>query len=118
MAMLDKMRGLNMLVSIPDFLINAVRVQVPEVTSTSVYNVAAETWLEHREHWTLWIDEVIARSFDSEPDLWGAIEDLLIDIGDELERHFRSLNIDWDCKTYVVEPAGDGDNAVLWKIEE
>lgn len=117
--MLEQLRELpDMIVDIPDTLINSARVQLPDLSVISIYNCAAGAWLENGETWLDWLDAVIEQSFDEQPDIWSALYELLEDCAPELETHFKSIINEDERGLYDVEPLGDQHQktqyAVAW----
>ena len=121
MVLLDTVRSLKtMIVNVPDYLVNAVQVQVPEVTAISVYNAAAEAWLHFGESWADWLDDIVQRSFDDKEELWEAITDLIIDFETQLTEHFSAIVLEDEKGLYEVVPLDESTHnheiAVIWQL--
>lgn len=121
MALLDTLRSLpTMLVNVPDYFVNAVQVQIPELTAVSIYNVAAEAWLHFGDDWIDWTDDIIQRSFDDKEELWEAVADLIGDFEKQLTEHFSAIVLEDEKSLYEVTPLDESTHnheiAVVWQL--
>lgn len=121
MVLLDALGRLQtMIVNVPDYFVNAVQVQIPELTAVSVYNVAAEAWLQFDEHWIDWIDTIIQRAFDDQEELWDVIAELIEDHEEQLTAHFSALIAEDEKVLYQVGPLDESTHnheiAVVWQL--
>lgn len=121
MVLLDALGRLQtMIVNVPDYFVNAVQIQVPELTAVSVYNVAAEAWLQFDENWIDWIDTIIHRAFDDQEELWDVIAELIEDHEEQLTAHFSALIAEDEKVLYQIEPLDESTHnheiAVVWQL--
>jgi len=107
-----------MVVNLPDTLINAVQIQLPEFSAISIYNCAAGAWLKYGNEWLDWVSDFVEQSFDEYEDYWDAMIDLLEDCKEELQAHFESILQDDERGLYDIEPLEDSQTAVVWAKQE